>query len=222
MGVKLARCSYAVTRAPLLPLWRVVLRAQLRDTIQQEEGFFHLFYERDDGADAAEAFMKVGTALALIAQADPRRYRRIAADMPRIFVRRGGGSAYWSLVDTCVLEDRHVRQDPRANVALTIVHEAAHARLYRRGIRYWPDLVERIEHRCIMEQILFTRRLKRMGWEVDGMTKYLEARLDRQYLDPRSIHQWRLRALHARNVPRGVIWVLSKLMEAWNALFWKK
>jgi hypothetical protein len=44
-------------------------------------------------------------------------------------------------------------------IALTIVHEAAHARLWRLGVPYTEDLRPRVEAICIRREVAFARKL---------------------------------------------------------------
>jgi hypothetical protein len=52
-----------------------------------------------------------------------------------------------------------VLQHNTETIASVIVHEATHARIDRRGIRAWPDLIGRIERCCLSEQIAFLEKV---------------------------------------------------------------
>jgi len=108
---------------------------------------------------------KVVEALLLIEQLDPRRYRRIAHDVPRILVARANGARYWFVTNTCLLDLNELERDSTGMTALAIVHEAIHARLARQGIFSWPHLRYRIERRCVAEERTLVDLLRHAGWE---------------------------------------------------------
>lgn len=100
----------------------------------------------------------VSDALALIARRAPRIRRRINADVRRLLVEPGKAATY--VHPGTILLPSHVFEAPDIDaVASYIVHEAVHARIAKRGIRYWPDLRARIERRCLREQIAFLGEL---------------------------------------------------------------
>lgn len=210
----LSRRIHTLMRLPTMPMWRAIERMELRDALVSEYREWEIFCEREMEAVAPQLLDHVVAALSLIQEMDPRRFRRIEGDLHRIFIRRGGGSSYRSLTEVCVLEADLVRTAPPANLALTVVHEAAHARIFKRGIRYRPDLAERIEARCVKEQIAFTRRLGNAGWAVEPMLRYFERRLAGPARTPEAIHAWRMRALKARNAPVWLQWIF----ETWGKI----
>lgn len=205
LQIDLRRGAYRLRHIPFLGIWRAIERLELRDAPQAEYDKFAIYCEPEVAEFVPAIFESVIDALMLIEEVDPNRFARIRNEMPRIFIRRGGGSEYRGLTETCVLEFNHARADSKGNIALTLVHEAAHARIYKAGIRYWPDLVERIEVRCVKEQIAFARRLGVVGWDVGATLRYLETRLSSESRTPETRHHWRLRALRARNAPSWVV-----------------
>ena len=115
-----------------------------------------------DKDELATALTKVQEALDLISTYDPRRSRRLHRDLRRIWVgatpHRG---EYDSELDMCVLQFQYVvsPETSPARLALTIVHEAMHARLARSGIGYSEALRARVERMCIAAEIDFADRL---------------------------------------------------------------
>jgi hypothetical protein len=190
---------------------RAIERSELREAAQGHDPPFELFCERELESLLPELFDRVLGALDLIRRFDPRRFRRIERDVPRILVRRGGGAEYRELTRTCVLEAGDVQRLTAANLALAIVHEAAHARIFRRGVPYWPGLAERIEARCVKEQIAFTRRLGRAGWDVGPMLDHYQQRLAGRARTPEAMHAWRMRALRNRDAPGWLIRLVEVL-----------
>ena len=112
---------------------------------------------------------RVTNALDLIAEVDPRRYRRLQHDDVRLLVEDGPMCQYLSMTNTCVLSLDAVQNRPREQLALAIIHEAAHARLYRAGVGFERKHQARQERCCVLEQIDFLRRLGALGY-IAGQT----------------------------------------------------
>jgi hypothetical protein len=126
---------------------------------------------------AEQCWEKVAEALMLIHSLDPKRLKRIRRDVERILVFHARNSQFWVGQWTCMLEERLVRESSAALVASVLVHEATHARLYRAGIPYWPDLRSRIEALCTREEIAFASRLPRDRFRnTDNYIQYLRQR----------------------------------------------
>lgn len=125
-------------------------------------------------------FDRVEEALALIREFDPIRYRRICKDLERIVVLplHSPSGQFWPETFTCEIDSHYVRRDDITSelIAAVIVHEAAHARLHRRGIGYPEPSRVRIEDFCVRQEWLFGNKLKN-GDEV-------RARVDRYFDAP--------------------------------------
>jgi hypothetical protein len=105
---------------------------------------------------------RVELALALIRDHDARRYRAIRRCLSRIWVRLlpGPCASFSAAAKACQLDTRYVA-DPAVTpeeLATSIVHEAAHARIDR-CVPYRADLRHRIEAACRREELAFARRL---------------------------------------------------------------
>lgn len=138
-----------------LQLW---MRASVRQQIAGFEVF--LVGEEDQKSDY---LLKLEEALALIARVDPPRFARLQQDL-QYFLIYGPGTfrgSYVHELGMCRLDDEYVRaaSTSPADLALTIVHEAAHARLEHAGVRYSDAHRIRIERGCIAAQIAFARKL---------------------------------------------------------------
>ena len=105
-------------------------------------------------------FDRVRDVLDLIASVDSKRFHRLQRDVTRIFVTHYGGAAgsYWSDLNACLLDWSDLGGNLHS-AAMTLVHEATHARLEKAGIPYCDRLRERIERLCIREEIAFARQL---------------------------------------------------------------
>lgn len=113
--------------------------------------------------DSAASLDRVAQALDLIKTCDRRRYDRLIRDLERVWVLIiPGGIAHFDYsIWACVLDPRHVLDEANspAGIAATIVHEATHARLWRRGIRYQEDLRPRVEAICFRSERAFAARI---------------------------------------------------------------
>lgn len=109
------------------------------------------------------AFPKIDQALNLICKFDPRSYRRIQRDIKMILVfATPPYCAEWvGQLQMCVLDREYIcRPDVLPEeIASTIIHEAAHARLDRAKINYNDGIRNRIERICVKSEIVFAKRL---------------------------------------------------------------
>jgi len=110
-----------------------------------------------------KALSSVEEALGLIKAFDPRRYDRMRRDLERVCVTvlPGNLAQFKSSIRACELDERFVlREASRPGlVASAIVHEATHARLWRRGVVYQEKLRPRIERICVRQELAFAARL---------------------------------------------------------------
>jgi hypothetical protein len=108
-------------------------------------------------------FSKVDQALNLISEFDSRRYLQIRRDVKKIWVSvaQPAVGKWLNELQTCVLDRNYFCQDKisASRMALTIVHEATHARLCKLKIKYTEDIRERVERICIKSEIAFAKRL---------------------------------------------------------------
>ncbi len=103
---------------------------------------------------------KVGRALDLIHRADRRRYNRLLTDVGRITIERLQVAGLFApKAGGVFLDARHIEQAHVAELALTIVHEATHARIHRAGITADVHTRGRIENLCITSEIDFASKL---------------------------------------------------------------
>ena len=113
--------------------------------------------------DFSSALSRVEQALRLIKQHDRPRYNQIARDLDRVWVRLlplGIGHFDYSL-RACLLDERFVLAETTEPefIAAAIVHEAAHARLWRCGIGYDEATRTRVESICIRRELAFASKL---------------------------------------------------------------
>lgn len=103
---------------------------------------------------------RIESALRLIGEHDPIRYRHLVQDLERIWVSVVPGSvARFRRSDwTCELDEPFVETATPGLIASVIVHEATHARLYRMGFGYEEAIRERVEKICLRRELAFARR----------------------------------------------------------------
>src|SRR5262245_256347 len=113
-------------------------------------------------AARSACFAKVETALGLIAQYDPLRFRRLETDVTAIVVwpLASFAGSLNAVTRTCLLNRSVVDRD-RAGIATAtvLVHEAMHARLVRLGFRHDADMSARLERACKRAELHFLLRL---------------------------------------------------------------
>jgi hypothetical protein len=106
---------------------------------------------------------KLCAALDLIAATEPRRLSRMRRDVDRILITtvQTAWGQFHPPLRMCLLDEEHVcRPNITAeDIALTLVHEATHARLFAAGLDYPPALRGRIERVCMRQELVFALRL---------------------------------------------------------------
>jgi hypothetical protein len=106
---------------------------------------------------------RVEAALRLIKEWDRVRYDRLLRDLERVWVDLlpGALGSFVRSIRACKLDIRFVMDEATSAemIAATIVHEATHARLFRRGIGYEESLRQRVEAVCVRRELAFAARL---------------------------------------------------------------
>ena len=108
---------------------------------------------------SAAYFAEVARALEVIAKYQPRRLDRIRRDLRYIIVVKQPGGSFWPLLRACALSPEMLASSDKEDIALTIVHEATHARIHARGIEYEVVHRARIERLCVDQEISLARLL---------------------------------------------------------------
>lgn len=102
-----------------------------------------------------ETFSRVSEALSMIRRNDEIGYRRVRRYLDRIVVSSTHGSLgwYWHNLRACFLDPVHVAEVTAADLAMTIAHETAHARIRQSGIVWDGECRPRVEAICIRAEI---------------------------------------------------------------------
>ena len=135
------------------------------------------FYVHDASPEfISNASAKLETAVALLNKYDAVRFRRICRELRNgiiVFPTRGTARAeYHRDVDVCLLRSDYVLTAHPGFIALSIVHEATHARM-RHLSHATPERRAKMEQICIAAQIAFASR-------VPGVSATIEALRNRQ------------------------------------------
>lgn len=127
--------------------------------------------------DGALLFDRVGAALEMIRQYDPRRFRRMQREVAWIGVTNSPAAAgrYWLGPKAVVLDASFIRGFVVESIAMVIVHEATHARIRQRGVRV-RGKEGREEHTCVGQEIIFARRIPGTEQLIQGAREKLESR----------------------------------------------
>jgi hypothetical protein len=167
-GTWLGRAKYALrlwAKKSLLAFWRV---GCVRLDIQGLTIYLH------DASDESvkKSTVNVKTAVALLDKYDPVRFRRICRDLGNgiiVFPTPGTARAeYHRDVDVCFLKGDFVLSGHPGFIALSIVHEATHARM-RRLSHADPARRARMERICINAQIAFASHVPGVSATIDEL-----------------------------------------------------
>lgn len=175
-GLKRLRfCSFLASTLIARVERRGVQRAQLASALVARAGSFDILM--DTPSFHREAVEKVVEALALIQNVDPRRYSWIERHLRKFYLTEIEGAQYWVAYHVCVLSSEEVMKLPMHEMALRIVHEAAHARISKAGVAWWTESFAQIEARCIKEEMGFCSSLGDRGYSIDDRMRYYERQL---------------------------------------------
>lgn len=131
-----------------------------------------------DGREAhGDAIHKVAAAVRFLAAWDSRRASRVRRELRAIAFdfAPGARGRFRPGSRVCLLDiDNIESRDPRETAA-TIVHEATHALLWRRGFRYDQNIRSRVERICRKEELRFVKQvpgLHRFETELEAVTSH--------------------------------------------------
>lgn len=106
--------------------------------------------------NASEASIeKLAQALTLVAATDEPTLERIRRELDHVVIYDGIDTRYDPDLNACFLDATYIVRQPVTQIAMTLVHEAAHAELFRQGHGYEPEERASIEARCVEAEIAF-------------------------------------------------------------------
>lgn len=170
----------------------------------------------------------IRNALALIQSAHPFSIRLMQQHLQNgIAVEEGGTALAWydRKRAACFLSGSHVTEDGPLDVACSIIHELAHARLEARGLKYEASTRYRIERICVRREIALMKRALHVGMASDEDLAAAKCRLehlvDVDLTDEAVLRRWRQGKLEILRIlgpklPRFgrkllVMWVRNRL-----------
>lgn len=176
--------------------WRVLMLISPRSRSHDLE----IFDLTARASRSADHFARVDAALDVIGRHQSRRLLRIKRDVHRFLIVDQAGPEFWPRLHACVLTPRGLSLDDE-EVAVTIVHEAMHARLYATGIPYHPELRDRIERCCVKQEIAFAHSLPRG----ETLAETSRAQLETPWWTPDALFERRLSQLEEAGAPKWLI-----------------
>lgn len=103
---------------------------------------------------------KLREALELLKTCDPYRYKRVLAQFDKILAHAmPARGRFVPALRRCVLDDTFVATGRIDEIAATIVHEATHGELLRRGVGYNQAIRGRVEAICVRQELAFAARI---------------------------------------------------------------
>ena len=157
---------------------------------------------------------KVIDALTLIQTYDPRRYARLLMDLARIQadVLPGALGRFVPSDQLCLLDERFLAVAKPIQIALVLVHEACHARLWKLGIRYDENVRARVEHVCIRRELSFALKLPDGRWWAHVVRRKLSSRTADVYTDA-ALRRHRMRgAIAAMQYLKAPRWYIAGML----------
>jgi hypothetical protein len=124
-------------------------------------GEFRVAVARERG-DPGPYVGRLAEAVALLERTWPGQLGRVAAVTPDVLVcdlPLGGAGYYWTWPRAIVFDAGTLLEQYPVWAAAALVHEGTHARLRRAGIRTTSRNRDRVEARCVREEIEFLERV---------------------------------------------------------------
>jgi hypothetical protein len=181
--------------------WRLIIRfshAAIADGIEMR-----VFAE---AGDADVVFSGAADALRLIAGTDPNRYRRIRRDVDRLLFTSASGGRYLPRLRTCCISIDYAMRKSTLDLAMMIVHEATHARLWTLGCRYEEGEREQVERTCVNAEVAFASRIAGAESSIARSRELLESR----WWLPEEIARDDLNDLRAHGLPELLVRLLER------------
>jgi hypothetical protein len=150
---------------------------------------------------------RVTAALDMVEQYDPVALSRIRRDVTRVLITRVEGPAYAHERRSVLLPAGFLESRPLQKIAMTIAHEAAHARICRAGIGYRNDLRPRIERRCVESANAIGRKLPDAAGLIEENVRSLQAA---PWTPAHKAEQYK-KNLEALGYPRWLVRIASSL-----------
>lgn len=147
-------------------------------------------------------FAKITIALALIDKYDSRRLGQMRRDLSAIWLVRAGGAYFDPATRRCVLSWQNIITGDARSIAMTLVHEAAHARIFGRGVVKTPRATAaRHEAAAVRQQIAFATLLP----DNESLLKYYSTVLQKPWWTPEQMRVRKLEQMRAYGMPDWIV-----------------
>jgi hypothetical protein len=137
---------------------------------------------------------RLRAALRLIRETSPAVHAGLVSRLRKAVIVEAGGPEYVHPVRGCLLSGVHVQEASKEELALILIHESTHARIWNRGVPYRPEYRERIERLCVAAETNWARKLP----DGPSIVRFAEAKLTRPWWSPEAElerHQRQLKRL---------------------------
>ena len=163
----------------------------------------------DDDAHLA-ALRRIADALELIRSVDRRRYARLTQDVRRIILipQLGTPAAFIPSRRAVTVGPEYVTNASLPKLAMTLVHEATHARLHAAGIGIEEEIRARLERVCVEQEAQFAEAL---GPQHAHLAAKARQRLDQPYWAAEERFAASFADLQRLGAPKWVLRVMSAL-----------
>jgi hypothetical protein len=136
------------------------------------------------------ARQRLEEALALLEAKLPREHDRLMRDVERVFLLKAGGPEYWPFARAIVFKKETVERAEVPVLAMSLLHEGVHARLWAMGIGYPERLRSRIEQICVRAEVQLARALP----DSADLEAFAKEKLEREWWTKSAVQERRSRA----------------------------
>jgi hypothetical protein len=136
-----------------IPLYLLVMASSARRLEGVEVRIF------ESGDDAKPLFARISEALKLIGEVEPSVLEHLRRDTRCLLLTSGPGGHFLQGPRICRLGIESVIKRPTLQLAMLIVHEATHARLWGEGRRFRPEEQGEAERLCVQAEVEFAAKV---------------------------------------------------------------
>ena len=156
--------------ARVLIEWSVLLLARMTGRARQVHGVEIMFLT--EAEEDHDAILSLEAALDLVHRQHPLSLRRIRDFLGRVVVLEAGLPEYRSGMGGATLPLSLTKTLTPEELALVLVHEATHGRLYAWGIREGSENRERIEEICVGRELALLAHLPAASPQLADFTRH--------------------------------------------------
>lgn len=155
--------------------------------------------------DADRMIEILESAIVTIKERSPRHFRLVQGSIQTLALQEGHGSGYSPDLRTCVIDVRSARLGDPGALALILVHEAMHGRLFRAGVPNTAANRNRIEAACARVELDLAERL---AFPPDFLARLREAACA-PVPEPQRMREWRSSIVVDHRMPHWFAWLVT-------------